>query len=211
MSSVILEPVDAAERATAACNTFPCHFVQLEGDYFYMNKIDAAWVIGHAGVSDYHHKYWPLVYQITKSENERHATSLFQQAVALINACMSGAVRTILADGGTALNAAITKLPGNIVRRRCFTHNTCMGNTRSGSKRGGKGLLPRYLLDNKVPPKIMAKLLAVIFMFNYLPALATYQHAMLLLLDEYGTYLNEHVRTHYLNVDTPHNLGGRVV
>ena len=83
-----------------------------------------------------------------------------------------------------------------------------MGNTRGGGKRGGKGSLPRYLLDNKVPPKIMAKLLAVIFMFNYLPDLVTFQHAMALLLVEYGSYLNEHVRTNYLNVATPHNLGG---
>ena len=68
-TSILFEPVDVAARACAAGNTFPGNHVQLEGDYFELNKVDASWEVGHVGVSDYGKKYWLITYQIAKGKH----------------------------------------------------------------------------------------------------------------------------------------------
>ena len=72
-NNILFAPVDAHERAKAAADTFPGRKVQLETDYFSVNKVGASWEVGHVGVSDYAHKYWPLVFQIARSDNEEAA------------------------------------------------------------------------------------------------------------------------------------------
>ena len=67
-NSILLEPIDVADRANAAGDMLPDNHVQLEGDYFSMNKVDASWEVGHVGVSDLRHQYWPLTYQIAKGK-----------------------------------------------------------------------------------------------------------------------------------------------
>ena len=61
-TSILLEPTDVASWAKAARDMLPDNHVQLEDDYFSMNKVDASWEVGHVGVSDYIHFYWPLAY-----------------------------------------------------------------------------------------------------------------------------------------------------
>ena len=63
-----MEPIDVAARANAAGAMLPDNHVQLESDYFFMNKVDASWEVGHVGVSDLLHQYWPLTYQIAKGK-----------------------------------------------------------------------------------------------------------------------------------------------
>ena len=70
-TSILLEPIDVVARSKAAGDMFPDNHVQLEGDYFSMNKVDASWEVGHVGVSDYKHSYWPVVYQIAKGNEQR--------------------------------------------------------------------------------------------------------------------------------------------
>ena len=67
-TSILFEPIDVAAQAKAAGDKFPNNHVQIKGDYFSMNKVDVSWEIGHVGVSDYLHKYWPIAYQISKGE-----------------------------------------------------------------------------------------------------------------------------------------------
>ena len=69
-------------------------------------------------------------------------------------------VGAALIDGGRALECAVKHLPG-VTRRRCFAHCKQMGLTRGGGKQGGKGSLPRYLLDHGAKPKVMAKVMWV--------------------------------------------------
>ena len=64
----MFEPSDVAARGKAAGDIFPDNHVQLKGDYFSMNKVDASWEVGHVGVSDLLHQYWPVAYQIAKGE-----------------------------------------------------------------------------------------------------------------------------------------------
>ena len=73
-SSILLEPIDISARAKAAGDMLPDNHVQIEGDYFSMNKVDASWEVGHVGVSDLIHFYWPLAaYQIAKSKHRATA------------------------------------------------------------------------------------------------------------------------------------------
>ena len=41
-TSILFEPIDVAAPAKAVGDMFPDNHVQLEGDYFSMNKIDAS-------------------------------------------------------------------------------------------------------------------------------------------------------------------------
>ena len=79
-TSILLEPIDIGGRSKAAGDMFPDNHVQLEGDYFSMNKVDASWEVGHVGVSDYKHSYWPLVYQIAKGNEQREIANLLSIA-----------------------------------------------------------------------------------------------------------------------------------
>ena len=58
----------------------PDNHVQLEGDYFSMNKVDASWEVGHVGVSDFIHYYWPLAYQIAKGKQGQISCAIAQIA-----------------------------------------------------------------------------------------------------------------------------------
>ena len=62
------------------------------------------------GVSDYAHKYWPLVFQIARSENEEAAQQLLRAAIKLVEDCDDAQVTIILADGGKAILAAISQI-----------------------------------------------------------------------------------------------------
>ena len=84
-----------------------------------------------------------------------------------------------------------------------------MGNTRGGGKRGGKGTLPRYLLDQGVPSKVMASMLSLIILFNCIPDAEVSANAMSLFISEYGEHINDHVRQKYLDPKHPRKLGGR--
>ena len=188
------------------------------GDYFYINKVLANWLVGHVGSSDWNHVYWPLLYQIAMSKNEDTATTLFQTATDMIEKDGSASVDTFLIDGGAALFAATKNIRSsknidiNVVgvpRRRCFSHNIRMGMTRGGGKRGGKGSLPRYLLDQGVPAKLMSSMLALLILFNCIPNGVVFAHAMALFIHEFNDHINEHVRENYLDPHEPRKLGGR--
>ena len=121
------------------------------------------------------------------SENEETATTLFQTATDMIEKDGSASVDTFLIDGGTALLAATKKVCSStnvdinavgIPRRRCFAHNTRMGMTRGGGKRGGKGSLPHYLFDQGVPAKVMSSMLALLILFNCIPNALVFANAM---------------------------------
>ena len=180
---IIFFPIDVFARAKAFAKTFDG--VQLEIDYFFLKPVLATWVVGHVGVSCFKHIYWLLAIQIAISECEKTATPLLQAAVDVIDDHTEAHVTNVLADGGKALSCAIKNVSrqrssrsdvaqftlevGNIYFRRCFSHGFRFGGTRGGGKRGGKGSLPRYLLDQKVPPKVMGKMMGTIILFNYLP------------------------------------------
>ena len=141
-------------------------------------------------------------------ENEETAKKLFQSAFNSIQSHGSGVVRTALIDGGRALECAVKSLPG-VTRRRCFAHCTRMGFTRGGGKRGGKGSLPRYLLDNGVNPKVMARMMSLVLLMLYLPSKLEYEQAMILFTKEFKEHINDHVAKTYLDPTHPENLGGR--
>ena len=141
-------------------------------------------------------------------ENEIAATLLFKRAHTSIHNHGPGVVETCLVDGGRALDCAVNSLPG-VKRRRCLAHSTRMGLTRGGGKRGGKGSLPRYRLDHGVPPKIMTKMISIVLLLHWLPSKIEYEQAMLLFVDEFSQYINEHVKRTYLDPKRPENLGGR--
>ena len=85
-----------------------------------------------------------------------------------------------------------------------------MGGFRGGGKRGGKGSLPRYLLDHKVPLATMTRMMSKLILFNYLPGVEEFRQAMILFLLEYDAFINDHIRANYLDPEHPHKLGGRV-
>jgi hypothetical protein len=96
-----------------------------------------------------------------------------------------------------------------ILLRRCFAHVIRMGFTRGGGYRGGRGSLPRYLLKQGVPPKMMTKMMSIIIQFNYIPDDEVFEEAMTLFCEEFGEYTNKHVREYYLDPKKPKKLGGR--
>ena len=117
-------------------------------------------------------------------------------------------VGAALIDGGRALECAVKHLPG-VTRRRCFAHCTRMGFTRRGGKRGGKGSLPRYLLDHGVKPKVTANMISLVLMVLWLPSKLEYEQAMTLFVNEFKDDINEHMAQTYLDPKHPENLGGR--
>ena len=84
-----------------------------------------------------------------------------------------------------------------------------MGFTRGGGKRGGKGSLPRYLLDNGVNPKVMARMMSLVLLMLWLPSKLEYEQAMILFTNEFKEHINGHVAKTYLDPTRPENLGGR--
>ena len=55
----------------------------------------------------------------------------------------------------------------------------------------------------------MTRMMAKLILFNYLPCVEEFRHAMILFLLEYDEYINNHIRENYLDPDQPHKLGGR--
>ena len=143
-------------------------------------------------------------------ENEVLATILFKHAQRSVESHRSGVVWAALVDGGCALESDVKSLPGVTTRRRCFAHCTRMGLTRGGGKRGGKGSLPRYLLDHGVKPKVMAKMMSLVLMMLWLPSKLEYEQAMSLFVNEFKNDINKHMAKTYLDPKHPENLGGHV-
>jgi hypothetical protein len=220
---------DIAKRCKAAALMFPDGQVQLETDYL---GIGGPYVFGHAGVSDFNHKYWLLVFQIALSENEGAVYEMLDLAVHFAEnvhllpleedeeLLTPATVTQVLADGGEAIRAAVEKLSDErcegddanqfaILIRRCFAHIIRMGFTRGGGYRGGKGSLPRYLLKQGVPPKVMTKMMSLIIMFNYIPDDDVFEEAMKLFCKEFADHINNHVKENYLSPTDPKKLGGR--
>ena len=186
--------------------------------------------MGHVGSSDWRQTYWPLLYQVATSESEDTAAPIFQTALDVIETEGRVCVSNVLVDGGRALESASKNLisrkavHGTVAPtshltsaetkgaplRRCFAHVIHMGNTRGGGKRGGKGCLPRYYLDQGVPAKVMlASMLSLFILFNCVPNAVIFQQAMTLLLFEYSEHINKHVHNKYLDPKDPRKLGRR--
>ena len=121
---------------------------------------------GQIGFSDLIHRYFMLCFDLSKSENQHSAGRILQRALEMLNS-LDGTCEWVLVDGGTALKKAIdianaggdgaVKLSVTIEKRPCHAHMVRMPDKRGGGKRGGKGSIPRYLLDHGVSQKIMRK------------------------------------------------------
>ena len=81
--------------------------------------------------------------------------------------------------------------------------------SHGGGKSEGKGALLHYLLDNKVSPKVMAKMLSIIILFNYIPDGTIFEEAMEQLSEEFGEYINDHLKRNYLDGKIPRKLSGQ--
>ena len=220
-TNIIFAPTDYKERCAKAACMYPGGKVQLEIDFFHPNE-EMPYQVGHVGVSDCNHKYWPIAYIIAPREDKDSCWKLLKTGIHLIEQKYgdnpAGQVSTLLSDGGGGILSAIDAInveraaagKSIIKKRRCFAHNIRMPNTNGGGKRGGKGSLPRYLLDNLCPADIMAKIMAKIILFNFLPDADTYRVATKLLIDEYRDYINDHVLQNYLDPEDPNKIGGRV-
>jgi GNAT superfamily N-acetyltransferase len=118
---------------------------QFEADFFQLPNVEnKAWQVGHVGVSDFLHRYWPMVYVVSKSENKEFATKLMEKAIQILQDAGANP-RVGLVDGGKALIEALKDLAQEI--RSCHAHVVRLPGSRGGGKRGSKGSLPRYLLN----------------------------------------------------------------
>ena len=81
----------------------------------------------------------------------------------------------------------------------CFTHLIRMRMTRGKGKRGRKVLLWCYLLDYKVPPKVMAKMMSIRIFFNYIPNGKIFEEALKLFCEEFGDPSNDNLKSNYLD------------
>ena len=70
---------------------------------------------------------------------------------------------------------------------------------RGKGKRGGKFLLWCYLLDYKVPPKVLAKMMSILIFFNYIPNGKIFEEALKLFYEEFGDPINDHWKRNYLD------------
>ena len=184
-----------------------------------------------------------MAYIVAESEDKQSCKKLLETGIDLIERNfdndISGQVSTLLSNGGTAILGAIDVFNDErqasgkekIRTRRCFAHNIRMPNKRGGGKRGGKGSLPRYLLDNGCSAEKMAKIMAKIILFNYLPDAETFKVATNLLREgkkelhvlisvppnfsfialnvEYKDVFNDRVLKNYLDPEDPTKIGGR--
>ena len=66
-------------------------------------------------------------------------------------------------------------------------------------KRGGKVSLLHYLLDYKIPPKVMAKMMSIMIFFNYIQSGKIFEKAMKLFYEEFGDPINDHWKRNYLD------------
>jgi hypothetical protein len=94
-----------------AAKMHPGSKIQIETDYL---GVGGPWQYGHAGLSDYRHKYWLLVFQIAMSESEDAVYELLDYTIKLAEnvhvlndlpledeeeLLMSAHVTQVLADG----------------------------------------------------------------------------------------------------------------
>ena len=70
---------------------------------------------------------------------------------------------------------------------------------RGKGKGGGKFLLWCYLLDYKVPPKVLAKMMSILIFFNYIPNGEIFEEALKLFYEEFGDPINNHLKRNYLD------------
>ena len=105
-SFIIYEFTNAEGVARKATEMFPDKSVQLEMDFFRGVCHGDDWQVGHIGLSDRNHRYWPLSFIIAKSENHWSAGQLLSRALDLVKSS-GGICKQVLVDGGKALDKAI--------------------------------------------------------------------------------------------------------
>ena len=150
-TKILFTVTDIGKRCKAAAATYPDGKVQLETDYFGVDG--GPWQVGHIGVSDYKHKYWPLAFQIADSENKEAVYEMLNFAVHCVENVheleedeelrVQAQVTHVLADGGEAIRREIEQKSNErsatdghqICPRRCFVHVIRMGMTRGEVQR----------------------------------------------------------------------------
>lgn len=167
--NIAAEYNDWKQLVANALKMFPDgKLVQLEMDFFKGISEGDVFQYGQCGFSDIGHRFFMTNFILCKSENKDSAGMLLTRALEMLNE-LGGDCNWVLIDGGYALEAAIKNTNSErnedgsvtvkvlIQKRACHAHITRMGNTRGGGKRGGKGSLPRFLLDQGIPVKTMRK------------------------------------------------------
>ncbi len=216
-SYILLQYDDALVRARLAASMYEDNGVQLEMDFFVGVCPNDEFQMGHIGLSDKgRHKYWILAAGIFRSENNVAAGLILQHALKLLET-VGGKGNRVLVDGGKALSKAVkneNELRGLLEKvklelRRCLAHCLRRPFSRGGGYRGGKGSVHRALLDNKVPQKLVGKIVGLLLMMTFIPPneIEAYETAIDLLIEEYGTYLSPTFRAQYLTKN-PNDLGG---
>ena len=145
--------------------------IQIELDFFKIPNV--MYQIGHVGISDFFHRYWPVLFVCCDGENQINAFRCLRVASEMIDA-NDGELEFIMVDGGTALKAAIDELNCSrlekhlveVILKACFTHNARMPGTRGGGKKGANGSFVRYLLEHGVKYGNMCRVSAFISPFN---------------------------------------------
>lgn len=81
--------------------------------------------------------------------------------------------------------------------------------SRGGGYRGGRGSLPKALLDNKVPRETMGKIIAYILMISYIAPSdhEVFAHALQMLIQEFQPCFSANIIKQYLNGNR-FDLGG---
>ena len=65
---------------------------------------------------------------------------------------------------------------------------------RGKGKRYGKFLLWCYLLDYKVSPKVLAKMMSILIFFNYIRNGKIFEEALKLFYEEFDDPINDHLK-----------------
>ena len=159
---IVFAPKYGSSLARAAARMFPGGYVQLELDFFHVRG--TIYQVGHIGITGFDKKYWVLALIICESENKDTAYTLIDTAITMIEK-QGGLVEFALVDGGSALESAIKKLNVEqekknklITRLRlCFAHAGKMPGRHHTGMRGGRGSVPRGLLERGVSYEDMGK------------------------------------------------------
>ena len=159
---ILFSPKYATSLARECARMYPEGYVQVELDFFHVKG--APYYVGHIGVTGFDRNYWVLAMIICESENEDTAYTLIDTAVTRIEE-QGGMVEFALVDGGAGLEAAIKKLNVEqekkdklITRLRlCFAHAGKMPGRHSTGIRGGRGSVPRGLLERGVSYEDMGR------------------------------------------------------
>ena len=144
--------------------------LQLEMDFFKGCCDGDEFQAGQCGFSDLIHRYFILVMDLSKSENQHSAGRLLERALHMLNE-LGGDCNWVLVDGGKALNTAIDNANKrrmenasatggvviNIMKRACHAHMTRLPRSRGGGNRGAEGSIPKYLLEQGVDKETTRK------------------------------------------------------